>query len=496
MQSVRAGGDFLPMMTPNTLNVADDPNTPIAMQHIGALIDLQMQFSGLEDDRVYTLTNLKFGGKTVNNFLTMDYDVNINDITDNDMVKGNIEVTDIDMPIANSKDGEIYKVQFNILPFSLPSGESVDIELNFQDEELNSYVQEVSVINNQSQVLDFKRSTHNAIKASCDMTESVEEVMLEVELSADDEFIELYNNDVVTFTVMRGDKDITSGAKIVEVTDGSYNVLSTNSYKCNAPGLYSFIAAVGDKVSEAISIEVIDKTNLSSQFYRRSLVMQFTGAWCKFCPQATYVLDTLENSYPDSFVRIAMHSQDCLSTLSSEMYFDEFQIMAIPTVIFDMNPSFSHYPLWDKLVQTLLKAQEFSQAEAGIKLTTELAGTGELDVDIEVSVVNGGNYKILCALTGDDFQVKQEGADDDYRHNNVLLGFLQENALGDMLCQDYTRAESVISKNYKLSLWNSEVELEKAHIVVAILRCNDDGRYTVTNVVECAVGESVDYDYI
>lgn len=236
-------------------------------------------------------------------------------------------------------------------------------------------------------------------------------------------------------------------------------------------------------------------------FKKRVLVNKFTATWCGACPYATAALVELDKRYPESFIEIAMHGGDKISTSYTDSYARKFMVTGYPTLMFDMTAG--DYP--DKIYTSIDKnveqykekideAMEANPAEVGIKVNTKLHTSGQVDVNVEAYLTNGGKYKIICAHTKSGYQYTQTGGDADYQQNHVLKVFMQADEFGDLLSDGDMASHSIFRDSYAcMAVDKANAELE--HIVVAILTENADGVFTVNNAVECQIGESIDYEF-
>ena len=110
--------------------------------------------------------------------------------------------------------------------------------------------------------------------------------------------------------------DVTmDGKKVLDATiyiDGT--AISGNNHTFTEQGLFEVIAKKeGSENSNIVKITVVEDTDTidnATKFKHRTLVEDFTGAWCQYCPLVAYDIEMLENSDPEKFQAIAIHNED------------------------------------------------------------------------------------------------------------------------------------------------------------------------------------------
>ena len=105
----------------------------------------------------------------------------------------------------------------------------------------------------------------------------------EVRLVADLTALNVTAGEQATFTVFSGAEDVTADAEIRNVTDGT--VLEGNVFAPAEAGEWSFVASIDGTESEPLLISAIVIADEGKDYFRRSLVLDFTGTWCVNCPK-------------------------------------------------------------------------------------------------------------------------------------------------------------------------------------------------------------------
>lgn len=123
--------------------------------------------------------------------------------------------------------------------------------------------------------------------------------------------------DEVTFSVEYEGIDVTSESVIYSAEDGSEAYLPDMKFSTETPGSYSFYAVYNSMKSETVTLSALESTMPeipedpqpeSTDFFRRALVIQFTGVGCSFCPSSDAAFERLSENYGNNYVLVACHS--------------------------------------------------------------------------------------------------------------------------------------------------------------------------------------------
>ncbi|MBB3702183.1 thioredoxin family protein [Alloprevotella rava] len=80
--------------------------------------------------------------------------------------------------------------------------------------------------------------------------------------------------------------------------------------------------------------------------HRRVVVEEYTGMWCKYCPRGIALMENLENTYPDDFIGIAIHSSDPLKC--SDYAWNISKIQNYPTLQMNRSRKLSSFIATDE----------------------------------------------------------------------------------------------------------------------------------------------------
>ena len=300
------------------------------------------------------------------------------------------------------------------------------------------------------------------------------ELRLTVDLAA----LNVTAGEQATFTVFSGTEDVTADAVIRNVTDGTD--LEGNVFAPTEEGEWSFIASFDGVESEPLTVTAIVIAEEGKDFFRRSLVLDFTGTWCVNCPKMQAAIDEVMEERPGRVIPVSVHCMADPMRIKPlcDNLAKQFKVSAYPSAVVDLDPESlitqSSSELLLSHIDRLLEARGLA---AGVRIESVLDGE-ELSVNAEMTAVREGEYTLEIILLEDGIVYSQTGATEDYIHNSVLRQwFTQESA--SSLQEGETASVSVnatVSGNFR---------------VVALV-CRDG---LVDNVVQCAAGASVDYQY-
>lgn len=105
-------------------------------------------------------------------------------------------------------------------------------------------------------------------------------------LSVDSEEIDIADGGTAVFTVTYNGVDVTSSSSVTLTADSGAYELPDAVFVPEAAGTYVFVATYEGKMSNTVSVKVVDSTPVvvESAYNRHVCVVEFTGAWCINCP--------------------------------------------------------------------------------------------------------------------------------------------------------------------------------------------------------------------
>ena len=300
----------------------------------------------------------------------------------------------------------------------------------------------------------------------------------ELRLVADLTAINVTAGEFATFTVYSGAEDVTAWAVIRNVTDGTR--LEGNVFAPAEAGEWSFAATLDGTESEPVTVTAIVISDEGRDFFRRSLVLDFTGTWCVNCPKMEAALEETMEARPGRIVPVSVHCMSIdpmyVKPLSDDLV-KRFSVKVYPSAVVDLDPesliTTSSPELLQAHVDRLLEARG---PAAGIRAESALDG-GAFTLKAEMKAVRDGDYVLAVLVLEDGIVAAQTGGATDHVHQNIL--------------RSWTEGEPRHVKEGETAAGTFTGTVpEKSRFVVLVLR---DG--LVDNVIGCAAGASVDWQY-
>ena len=300
----------------------------------------------------------------------------------------------------------------------------------------------------------------------------------ELRLVADLTALNVTAGESATFTVFSGTEDVTAYAAIRNVTDGKD--LESNVFAPAEAGEWTFVATLDGTQSEPVTVTALVIADAGKDFFRRSLVLDFTGTWCVNCPKMEAALEETMEARPGRIVPVSVHCMSIdpmyVKPLSDDLV-KRFSVKVYPSAVVDLDPesliTTSSPELLQAHVDRLLEARG---PAAGIRAESALDG-GAFTLKAEMKAVRDGDYVLAVLVLEDGTVAAQTGGATDHVHQNILRSWTE----GD--------PQHVKEGETAACTFTGTVPA-KSRFVVLVLR---DG--LVDNVVGCAAGASVDWQY-
>ena len=300
----------------------------------------------------------------------------------------------------------------------------------------------------------------------------------ELRLVADLTAINVTAGEFATFTVYSGAEDVTAYAAIRNLTDGTS--LEGNVFAPAEAGEWSFSATLDGTESEPVTVTAIVISDEGKDFFRRSLVLDFTGTWCVNCPKMEAAIEESMAARPGRIVPVSVHCMAVdpmyVKPLSDNLV-KQFSVKAYPSAVVDLDPeSLITTQSPELLLSHVDRLLEARGPAAGIRVESAVEGEN-YTLTAEVKAVRDGAYTLAVLVLEDGTVAAQTGGTKDYVHNNIL--------------RSWTEGESLtVKEGDKASGTFTGTVTAKSRFVVLVLR---DG--LVDNVIGCAAGASVDWQY-
>lgn len=301
----------------------------------------------------------------------------------------------------------------------------------------------------------------------------------EVRLAVSAAALNATEGEAALFTVFSGDEDVTEYALIRNRTDDT--VLSEPVFIPSGAGEWRFVAEYEGEVSEEVPVSAFEVSSSGQSYFRRSLVLEFTGTWCVNCPRMETALEDVLAARPGRVVPVAVHclSIDPMAVPEGNDLQGRFSINNVcPSVIVDLDPESLITQSSPELVLSHIDRLLESRGEAaGVAVSTTLE-EGVLTVNASLEAVRDGEYSFAVILLEDGIVAPQTGATAAHIHNDVLREWRESGQTTSLT--EGERLQEVVSL----------AASEHQRVAVAVLRNG-----LVDNVAVCPAGGSADFSY-
>ena len=300
----------------------------------------------------------------------------------------------------------------------------------------------------------------------------------ELRLVADLTALNVTAGEFASFTVYSGAEDVTAYAAIRNLTDGT--PLEGNVFAPAEAGEWSFSATLDGTESEPVTVTALVISDEGKDFFRRSLVLDFTGTWCVNCPKMEAAIEESMAARPGRIVPVSVHCMAVdpmyVKPLSDNLV-KQFSVKAYPSAVVDLDPeSLITTQSPELLLSHVDRLLEARGPAAGIRVESAVEGEN-YTLTAEMKAVRDGAYTLAVLVLEDGTVAAQTGGTKDYVHNNILRSWTEGEPL-------------TVKEGDKASGTFTGTVTAKSRFVVLVLR---DG--LVDNVIGCAAGASVDWQY-
>lgn len=333
-----------------------------------------------------------------------------------------------------------------------------------------------------------------------------------VRISADKTTIKADGSDAVTFRVMYGSEDISTAGTmyIIRTFNGEEIELprGTNTFTTTTAGTYTFKARYykgGNNYSDnEITIIATNASGSGSkQFRHRMLGMQFTSIGCTNCPALSSIIKNIQNEQPNRLVPVSFHLDyqisDPMHIAIADRYYNELKGNGLPSFFLDMRDGEEMNSNKSVIDAEMAKILTNYPPTCGIAITTTYNATSRtLSILPRLMSNTETAYRYLVMLVEDGIEEMQYGTNGTYTHNNVVRSVLSDNIYGARFNSGVVLTvgeDTPLSSPITVKL-DEEWNVDNMRVVVAALNSSDGGNtYTCNNTTQCAVGESVEYEY-
>ncbi|WP_167343042.1 Omp28-related outer membrane protein [Nonlabens sp. SY33080] len=296
----------------------------------------------------------------------------------------------------------------------------------------------------------------------------------------------VYENTVVTFTVMNGSTNVTSQSTIS--LDGT--PISGNS---------ALLSTVGSKVVTAeydgASTNNVDVEVIVPSYSTKMLIEDYTGAWCGWCPRISQGIEDLTGSNPN-VIAVAIHNGDSMAFPLEGQMRQQFGVNGFPTGILNRDQTWSSTSGSSmNLTQPNVYLNRVQPVGLAINSSISndlLSATVKVGFDLDES----GLYLVVYALEN-GIIANQSNYTNNYGGVDPIQGFVHEHVLSKNLTDvfgDPIPADQQVGGNeYSVTLTSNVAGVANQNdmeIVAFVV----DASGKVVNVQKAQVGTNVDFD--
>lgn len=296
-------------------------------------------------------------------------------------------------------------------------------------------------------------------------------------LKSDRSEINVTAGESAVFSVLFNGEDVTEFADISFVSGTTSDpAIDKNIFTPSEEGSWTFAATYDGYESEPLTVTAFVVQEEGKDFFRRSLVLDFTATWCVNCPRMEAAFAAAMEARPGRLVPVSVHFVDAYAVDEGTALVTKFGVSEYPTAVIDMDPSSAFTTTSSELllsgVDKLLVARPLA---GGIRMESGADGS----VKVEITAVEAGDYTINVMLLKDGEIAPQTGGETNHVHNNILRQHLKAESV-------HLNEEETATKTFSLNIPSGD-----GFKVVAFMEKGT----TVNNVTFCRVGETVDYQY-
>ena len=184
--------------------------------------------------------------------------------------------------------------------------------------------------------------------------------------------------------------------------------------------------------------ELTGKVDWNKEFYRKALVMKFTGQSCSNCPRMSTALHNAQEQRPDRMEVMNIHSYQTIDQLyydNAGLFVDLYEVNGWPHAVFNSMADIGAYDVStvQNIAMSLVDEAMETSAMTSVSLNSSY-NNGAVTLDGYIAAGEDASYKIHIHAMENGVKANQSGAPggNDYIHDGVLRQSLTYE-LGDAL---------------------------------------------------------------
>ena len=298
--------------------------------------------------------------------------------------------------------------------------------------------------------------------------------------------------------------DKTDETQLFDADNGNVITLVNGKFTASQPGIYNVMICYGTEC-KTISITAIqyDVPNNAVDLYpekfsfvHRAFLTRYTGTSCGYCPGLMKIIKTLEEArtIPDKAILAVVHSYNT----NDPAYISKPRVSSYPYLTVNSTMSFN-YRDGATILNSLIDETLVAGAPVGISANSILYDNTTLVVKVCVKAAEEGNYNAGIWLLENSIYAQQSDyfgiADNSYNIHDNCVRYVDDTCVNrghdlGQLVQGETK-ETVFVINLD-STW----KVENLHFAITVSESDNTGRYYSTcNVIDCAINNSVLFEY-
>ncbi|MFR9554669.1 MAG: hypothetical protein SNH56_01610, partial [Rikenellaceae bacterium] len=168
--------------------------------------------------------------------------------------------------------------------------------------------------------------------------------------------------------------DVTEQSEIFYTSGGEEITVPSGIFTATQSGEYSFSARYEGVETDTYAVVcAYTSDQLTDEYYRRNLVMKFTGTWCVNCPNMGDAITEAEHTLPNRIVEMALHISDVLKTDEGTQIASDNNFTVLPIAFIDMYSSTSQSSA-STIISQISSSIEFNPTVAGVRIDSSLSG--------------------------------------------------------------------------------------------------------------------------
>lgn len=278
-----------------------------------------------------------------------------------------------------------------------------------------------------------------------------------------------------------------------------------NIYVAEEYGTIEAVATYLDQESTETFTSNLVNVEVAQLFTQNSLIEDYTGTWCGWCPRISYAIEQVEAA-SEQVAIVAIHRG---TTDSSNPYYDPFHFE--PATVLENQINLSGYPTaminrtidWDYPEDTNIEqpiSYTGDNATLGLAITANQDGSYmDIDVNVKFAIdLSSNNLKLVTYVVEDGLVAFQANYTDHYGgveyieefdHNHVLRASLTD-ILGESIPSADTEANDVYTKNFSVEIPSNVANSANIGVVAFVV----DGSGTVLNVRTAHFGDDQEFE--